>query len=155
MKRSWKKYWDEECEMCERPVMLHTGLCERKTEVGDDEYGEIWREWRWFKEKIDIISLKESIRKRQEDQEEKKETQSDIRLGLQNIEDNIESGSDDENREEDNNVANVSEEKLEKRWSELGNKNNWDEECEMCERLVILHDDECTRKTELGEDEYG
>ena len=43
----------------------------------------------------------ESIRKRQEDPEEKEEMQSDIILGMEKIEDNIESGSDDEDREED------------------------------------------------------
>ena len=43
----------------------------------------------------------ESIRKRQEHQKEKYEMQSDIILGMEKIEDNIESGSGDEDREED------------------------------------------------------
>ena len=50
-----KKDWDEECEMCERPVMLHEEKCTRKKEVGEDEYGEICREWCWFKEKMNSI----------------------------------------------------------------------------------------------------
>ena len=31
--------------------MLHIGPSERKTEVGEDEYGEIWREWCLSREK--------------------------------------------------------------------------------------------------------
>ena len=61
--------WDDECEMCKRPVILHIRHCEKKRIVGEDEYREIWREW------CSLFGKMESIRKRKEDQEEKKETQ--------------------------------------------------------------------------------
>ena len=63
-----KEDWDEECKMCERPVILHIGPCERKIEVGEDEYREIWREW------CSLFGKMESIRKMKEYQEEKKVT---------------------------------------------------------------------------------
>ena len=50
--------------MCERPGLLHLGPCERKTEVGKDEYGEIWREWCLFKEKMKSIRKRQKIRRR-------------------------------------------------------------------------------------------
>ena len=80
--------------MYERPVMLHIGPCERKTEVGGDEYGEIWREWCLFKEKM-------NLKKSQEYQEEKEEMQSGIILGMEKREDNVERWSDEKNEEED------------------------------------------------------
>ena len=70
--------------------------------------------------------------------------QSDIRLGMEKIVDNIESGSDDEDREDIE--SKVSVEELEKRYNRLRDKEDWDEECEMCERPVMLHEEKCTRK---------
>merc|ERR1711867_419351 len=45
----------------------------------------------------------------------------------------------------------TSEKELEKRWSELRNKEDWDDECEKCERPIILHIGPCERKTVIGE----
>merc|ERR1711989_175031 len=53
------------------------------------------------------------------------------------------------------NIANFSEEELEKRWSELRNKEDWDEECEKCERPAMLHIRQCERKTKMGDNKYG
>ena len=133
MEKRWSELgntedWDEEYGMCKRPVILHIGPCERRIEVGDDENREIWREWCSLFEKM------ESLRKRQEDHEEKKQMHSGIILRI--------------------NVANFSEEKLEKRWSQLGNTENWDDEYEMCKRPVILHIGPYERRIEVGEDEY-
>ena len=50
-----KENWDEECEMCKMPDMLHKGPCLRKAEVSAAEYGELWKEWSLFKEKIKLI----------------------------------------------------------------------------------------------------
>ena len=41
------------------------------------------------------------------------------------------------------NIANVSEEELEKRYSRLRYKEDWDEEYERCDRLVMLHIGQC------------
>ena len=43
------------------------------------------------------------------------------------------------------NLESVSEEELMKKWSELVRKENWDEECEICKMLVMLHKGSCTR----------
>ena len=40
------------------------GPCERKIEIGDNEYGEIWREWCWFKEKINSIKKSQEVKER-------------------------------------------------------------------------------------------
>ena len=48
-------------------------------------------------------------------------------------------------------VENFSEEELIKRWNELGNKEDWDKECEMCKMPEILHTEAYTRKLEIGE----
>ena len=45
----------------------------------------------------------------------------------------------------------VSVEELEKKYNRLRDKEDWDEECEMCERPVMLHEEKCTRKKEVGE----
>ena len=56
--------WDDECEMW--PDIMHIRNCEKKRKVGEDEYRDIWREW------CSLCGKMESIRKRTEDQEEKK-----------------------------------------------------------------------------------
>ena len=40
-----KEAWDEECEVCKMPVMLHKGPCTRKVEVNTVEFGELWKAW--------------------------------------------------------------------------------------------------------------
>ena len=80
--------------------MLHKEKCTRKKEVDEDEYGEIFREWRWFKGKNDIIYLRKSIRKRKENQEEQEEMHSNTILGIEKILENVESYNDEENKED-------------------------------------------------------
>merc|ERR1712115_420254 len=66
LKKKWselrnKEDWDDECENCERPIMLHIGPCKpRKTVIGDNEYRNICREWRWFKEIMNSIIKKDN-----------------------------------------------------------------------------------------------
>merc|ERR1712115_405608 len=77
LKKKWselrnKEDWDDECENCERPIMLHIGPCKpRKTVIGDNEYRNICREWRWFKEIMNSIMKKDN-------EEENFETNDDI-----------------------------------------------------------------------------
>ena len=67
MKKKWselrnKEDWDDECENCERPIMLHIGPCKpRKSVIGDNEYRNICREWRWFKQTMNLIIKKHEI----------------------------------------------------------------------------------------------
>ena len=62
-----KEDWDDECEMCERPIMLHIGPCEdsriRDNEYiyRDNEYRNICREWRSFKQTMNLIIKKHEI----------------------------------------------------------------------------------------------
>ena len=51
------------------------------------------------------------------------------------------------------NVESFSEEELRKRWNELVRKESWDEECEKCKMLVMLHKGPCTRSAEVSEAE--
>ena len=60
-----KEDWDEECEMCKMPGILHKGPCTRKEEFNAFEFGELWKAWSLFREKMKLI------RKWQSDQEEK------------------------------------------------------------------------------------
>ena len=57
-----KEDWDEECEMCKMPVMLHKGPCTRKEEFNAVQLGELWKAWSLFREKM------KPIRKWQSDQ---------------------------------------------------------------------------------------
>ncbi len=41
--------------------MLHIGPCERKTVIGDNEYRDICREWRWFKGTMNLIIKQQEI----------------------------------------------------------------------------------------------
>ena len=70
---------DEECEMCKMPIMLHKGPCTRKEEFNAFEFGELWKAWSLFREKMKLI------RKWQSDQEEKEKMQSDIIIGMKKI----------------------------------------------------------------------
>ena len=74
-----KEDWDEECEMCKMPIMLYKGPCTRKEEFNAFEFGELWKAWSLFREKMKMI------RKWQSDQEEKKKMQSDISIGMNEI----------------------------------------------------------------------
>ena len=74
-----KESWDEECEACKMPVMLHKGPCTRKAEVNAVEFGELWKAWRLFKEKMKLI------RKWQADEEEKTKMKSDILVGMNKL----------------------------------------------------------------------
>ena len=40
-----KEDWNEECEMCKMPVMLHKGPCTRKEELNAFEFGKLWEAW--------------------------------------------------------------------------------------------------------------
>ena len=74
-----KEDWDEECDMCRMPSMLHKGPCTRKEELKEEEFGELWKTWSLFKERM------KPIRKWQVDQEEKAKMQSDILMGMKEI----------------------------------------------------------------------
>ena len=50
-----KESWDNECETCREPEMLHIGACSRKTEVGEAEFTELWKSWNTFKKKVKPI----------------------------------------------------------------------------------------------------
>ena len=74
-----KEDWDEECEMCKMPGILHKGPCTRKEELNAFEFGELWNTWSLFRERM------KPIRKWQVDQEEKAKMQSDILMGMKEI----------------------------------------------------------------------
>ena len=61
------------------PIMLHKGPCTRKEEFNAFEFGELWKAWSLFREKMKLI------RKWQLDQEEKEKMQSDIIIGMKKI----------------------------------------------------------------------
>ena len=46
-----KESWDEECEACKMPVMLHKGPCTRGAEVSEAEFIDLWKAWGVYKEK--------------------------------------------------------------------------------------------------------
>ena len=61
------------------PVMLHKGPYTRKEEFNAFEFGELWKAWSLFREKMI------PIRKWQSDQKEKENMQSDIIIGMNKI----------------------------------------------------------------------
>ena len=52
------------------------------------------------------------------------------------------------------NVESFSEEELMKKLSELMRKESWDEECETCKMLVMLHKGPCTRTADVKEAKF-
>ena len=55
-----KDNWDEACEMCKMPGILHKGPCTRKEEVNAFEYGKLWEAWDLYRKRMKpIIMLKE------------------------------------------------------------------------------------------------
>ena len=74
-----KEDWDEKCDMCRMPSMLHKGPCTRKEELKKEEFEELWNIWGLFKERM------KPIRKWPIDQEEKAKMQSDILMGMKEI----------------------------------------------------------------------
>ena len=51
-------------------------------------------------------------------------------------------------------VENFGEDALRKLFSDLSNKEYWDEECSLCSMPTMLHKGSCSRKTEIGEAEH-
>ena len=76
---SHKEYWDEECSLCSMPQMLHKGPCTRKTEVGEAEHSDLWKSWSLYRKKMD------PIRKWYKDEMEKRQANSELLQGLQNM----------------------------------------------------------------------
>ena len=74
-----KKNWDDACEMCKMPDILHKGPCSRKTEVSEAEHGALWKERDLSREKM------KPIRRWQGDQEVKEKMQIDIILRMEKI----------------------------------------------------------------------
>ena len=65
-----KDNWDEACEMCKMPGMLHKGACTRKEDVNAFEYGKLWEAWELYKKRM------MPIRKLQAEQDEKTKIQN-------------------------------------------------------------------------------
>ena len=66
---SWKKdgtYWEEECEWCKMPGMLHKGPCTRKEEKNAFEYQKIYEGWNLYRNRMKPI-----IESKQKQAEEK------------------------------------------------------------------------------------
>ena len=84
---SKKEYWDAECEMCSMPQMLHKGPCTRKTEVSEADYIDLWKTLSVYKKKM------EPIRRWHEDEMAKRQSNSKLLLGLQNMTDAIINGN--------------------------------------------------------------
>ena len=92
---SHKDDWDEECELCRMPTLLHRdttakriqGSCTRRTELTDaakdKAEAKLMKEWTLFKKKM------RPIRNFYRDDMEKKQTQSDILEGFQSMADAI------------------------------------------------------------------
>ena len=78
-----KEYWDAECEMCSMSQMLHKGPCTRKTEVGEAEHSDLWKAWSVYRKKM------EPIRRWYKDEMEKRQSNSELMQGLQNMTDAI------------------------------------------------------------------
>ena len=51
-----KESWDNECETCRMPEMLHKGACTRKTEVNEAEFIDLWKAWSTFKKKMELTN---------------------------------------------------------------------------------------------------
>ena len=73
---SKKEYWDAECEMCSMPQMLHKGPCTRKTEVSEAEFTDLWKTWSVYRKKMELI------RRWHEDEMAKRQSNSELLLGL-------------------------------------------------------------------------
>ena len=80
---SKKEYWDEECSLCSMPTMLHKGPCTRKSEVTEAEHSDLWKAWGVYKKKM------EPIRRWYKDEMEKRQANSELLQGLQNMTDAI------------------------------------------------------------------
>ena len=76
---SHKEYWDEECSLCSMPTMLHKGPCTRKTEIGEAEHSDLWKSWSLYKKKM------EPIRRWYKDEMEKRQVNSELLQGLQDM----------------------------------------------------------------------
>ena len=94
---SHKEDWDEECSLCSMPTLLHRdtsgkriGSCSRKTEAMTmAEQSELWKSWSLFRKKM------EPIRKWYKDDMEKRQANSELLQGLQNMTDAIINGNKD------------------------------------------------------------
>ena len=84
---SRKGDWDKECKACKNPVLLHKRHCTRKVELGEAEFSELWKIWGAFRAKM------EPIRRWHEDEMAKKQSNSELLLGLQNMTDAIINGN--------------------------------------------------------------
>ena len=84
---SKKEYWEEKCPMCSRPAMLHKGPCTRKTEVTDAENGDLWITWDAYRQRM------EPIMRWYKDEMEKRQVNSELLQGLQNMTDAIVNGN--------------------------------------------------------------
>ena len=84
---SKKEYWNEECPLCSMPQMLHRGPCTRKTEVGEAEHSDSWKAWSVYRKKM------EPIRRWYKDEMEKRQSNSELLQGLQNMTDAIINGN--------------------------------------------------------------
>ena len=84
---SKKEYWDEECSLCSMPTMLHKGSCTRISEVTEAEYSDLWKAWGVYKKKM------EPIRRWYKDEMEKRQANSELLQGLQNMTDAIINGN--------------------------------------------------------------
>ena len=84
---SRKGDWDKECEACKNPVLLHKTHCTRKVEVGEAEFSELWKIWGAFRAKM------EPIRRWHEDEMKKRQNNSELLIGLQNMTEAITKGN--------------------------------------------------------------
>merc|ERR1712112_189282 len=96
---SHKHDWDEECELCSMPTLLHRdtsgkrilGSCTRRTELTDAAQNkadsEILKAWSLFRKKM------QPIRKWYRDDMQKRQTNSDILEGLKSMTDAIIKGN--------------------------------------------------------------
>ena len=74
-----KESWDEECEICKMPVMLHEGPCTRiQGEANAFEFGKLWEACSLFKEKMKPLRKWQPDEVWQADEEEKIKIKSDI-----------------------------------------------------------------------------
>ena len=76
---SHKEYWDQECSLCSMPTLLHKGPCTRKTEIGEAEHSDLWKSWSLYRKKMD------PIRKWYKDDMEKRQVNSELLQGLENM----------------------------------------------------------------------
>ena len=77
------------------PTLLHKRPCTRKTEVGEAEFVDLWKAWSVFRKKM------EPIRRWYMDEMEKRQANSELLQGLQNMTDTLISG----NKERPNKLA--------------------------------------------------